>query len=129
MTKLTNQTIKDGNKQPYTDFIGAGGGTVILVFAENIPDYYWFKTSLIVVAPTLSVIFSKLTDLAIRRLRQISDHLTTQRSQRRISKRIVTLKKDPITSEEDIRQLEIIYNKIKMENLQETIVKQRRTKS
>jgi hypothetical protein len=100
---------------------GASSGTILIMFAESIPDTYWFKKCLIYAAPSLSVSFSAITDWGVRQSKLLYDYLTASIRLSRISKKIKGLKDDPFALQEDIRQLEAEFWAIKVKDAKRTM--------
>ena len=108
MTKLANSTTKS-RRDKHTNTIGAGGGTVLLLFAERLPDTYWFKAYIILAAPSISVSLSKIIHIIIRQCNIISDMLRDLQCEKSTLRSLRSLKKNAAIPQESIEKLEQVY--------------------
>lgn len=128
MTKLANSTTRLRHGQ-YTDVIGAGSGTALLMLAERMPDTYWFKTYIIYAAPSLSISFSKITNIMLNQCGSIFDYFRDLQCERSISRGLKLLKKDPFASQASIEKLEQAYLAVKIKRVENMIFKLDRMRS
>ncbi|MCF6401397.1 hypothetical protein L3C95_00840 [Chitinophaga filiformis] len=128
MKKLANPATRLRHLNS-TDAIGAGGGTVLLMFAERLPDTYWFKTYLILAAPSLSVSLSKITNIIIRQCNIVSDMLRDAQNERSILRSLKLLKKNPLASQASIEKLEQAYLAAEIKRVENMILNLNKTRS
>lgn len=123
MSKLTNSRKGMQKKHAYANTIGAGGGTLLLLMAENMPDTYWFKTYVVMATPTISVGFSNFTDWLVNGCKALFNILQVVHAEKEIAKAIRLLKKNPNASEEAILQLELAAVEATLKNAKRIIDK------
>ncbi|SDF07081.1 hypothetical protein [Chitinophaga filiformis] len=128
MTELASSITRLRRGQ-YTDVIGAGGGTALLMFAERLPDTYWFKTYLILAAPSLSVSFSKITNIILSECNIIYDMLRESQYERSILRSLKLLRKNPLASQASIEKLEQAYLDVSIKCIENKIFKLDKMKS
>gem|GEM_PF-6529456 len=123
MTKLAY--FRKGEQKPhaYANKIGAGGGTVLLLMAEQMPDAYWFKNYVIVAAPSLAISLAKLTNWVMSYCEAFFNFWRIAQTQRTIDREIRSLKLDPIVPADAIHKLELTAIEAKIQNVEQTIDK------
>lgn len=55
---MSNSRAGKNNTSKYEAAAGIGGGTLLVLLAKNLPDNNVLKSSLILVAPTISIVLS-----------------------------------------------------------------------
>jgi len=115
LNQLTDQnTRSQQGSQTYANIVGAGSGTLMLIIAKEIPDTYWFKSYLIMTAPSISVYLSNVADEIKTYIIKSYQNIKNMRGEKKIIRKINALKKYPDVTEEDINLLnkQLVHAKI-----------------
>lgn len=100
-----NQLTSPHGHQTYANIVGAGSGTLILLIARDIPDTYWFKSYLVMAAPSISVCLSNVANEIRTYFAELRRNVRRILKEKRAMRKIKTLKKYPHVTNEDIHML------------------------
>ncbi|HEY1166358.1 MAG TPA: hypothetical protein VGE90_14360 [Chitinophaga sp.] len=120
MAKFTNQPHTASTKisnNTTSNLAGAGGGTLLLMLAKNIPDPSEIKSWLIILAPSVSVFLAWLWRLAGKKYDKFQKVREAKKLADLLYKDIDVALMDPSISEEEKEKLRRDKSAIKLEKI------------
>ncbi|SRR5712692_3310204 len=103
---------------------GAGTGTLLVLFANNLPDSHPWKKWLVLLAPSASISIGALYSLARRTLYNYLNHRELEALARQAKKTLLEALQNPSTSEEhrvqlryELEQLEVLLVRADVERI------------
>lgn len=84
---------------------GVTGGTALALFANSLPAESWYRTALVIAAPTLTVILSKLVDNIPKWYAEWKKGRNYKNAYKDTRKQLISIIKNPNTSDEVRKKL------------------------
>jgi hypothetical protein len=97
-------TIRQGTGM-LSNYIGVGGGTVIVSIAKSIPDTYWLKPYILLAIPTISIGLLNLTNVFDALCRALNMQLKKSVLNRQLQRKLRLIDEDPDITVEEIDDL------------------------
>ncbi|TWW01315.1 hypothetical protein [Chitinophaga pinensis] len=96
---------------------GAGGGTLLVLLASNLPDTYPLKSWLVIIAPSISIVLSVFWKFISRKSNAYFKVKKVERSKKLLQKKIETALQNGIISPEEASILKRKMAEIELQSI------------
>jgi hypothetical protein len=96
---------------------GAGGGTLLVLLASNLPDTYPLKSWLVIIAPSVSIVLSLFWKYISRKSNAYFKVKKVERSKKLLQKKIDTALQNGIISPEEATMLKRKMAEIELQSI------------
>lgn len=102
-----DETIINSTSNYPAHAVGIGGGTLLVLLANNLPDNYIYKSWFMIIAPTCSIFISTSLTWLKNQIQNTIKKRNIEKSFLEIKKRITEALNNPLTSEEHKKELKM----------------------
>lgn len=118
---VANPSTQSSNTQQPTStsasIAGAGGGTLLVLLANNLPDTYPFKSWLVIIAPSVSIVLSVFWKFISRKSNAYFKVKKVERSKKLLLQKIENALQNGIISEEEAIMLKKKMREIELQSI------------
>ena len=118
---VANPSTQSSNTQQPTStsasIAGAGGGTLLVLLANNLPDSYFLKSWLVIIAPSVSIVLSLFWKFISRKSNAYFKVKKVERSKKLLLQKIENALQNGIISEKEAAMLKKKMREIELQSI------------